>query len=100
VILGVGVTQCQYVMCETRCGSDTVTQYVMCDARCGSDTVTQYVMCDTCNVTLGVRVTGYVRVTKQVRVTVQVWDYKICIESGIVKSCNSDTSIGNDRLHD
>ena len=50
--------------------------------------------------TLGVGVTGYVRVTKQVRVTVQVCDYKICIESGIVKTCKSDTSIGNGKIRD
>jgi hypothetical protein len=51
-------------------------------------------------VTLGLGVTGYVRVTKQVRVTVEVCDYKICIESGIVKTSKSDTSIGDDKIPD
>jgi hypothetical protein len=44
--------------------------------------------------------TGCIRVTEQVRVTVEVCNYKICIESGIVKTCRSNTSIGNDKIRD
>jgi hypothetical protein len=51
-----------------------------CDTRCGSDR--------TC------------KSDKKVRVTVEVCDYKIFIERGSVKTCKSDTSIGNDKIHD
>lgn len=44
--------------------------------------------------TLGVGATGYVKVT------VEVCGCKICTESGIVKISKSDTSFGNDKIHD
>jgi hypothetical protein len=49
-------------------------------------------------VTLGVGATGYLRVTKQVRVTVEVCGYEICIQRVRVKTCKSDTSIGNVKI--